>query len=153
MADELQLAITPPSEVVVSVTQSSPPVVQLSTASAPQVVTTYAVGPQGPQGPPGLNLPPNALPVATGPVNLGGNRLTGLSTPQVSTDAVNSAYLDARFAVLIDELKPGPITQTKATVDTDFALVSGFNAVSVGPVTIQVGKALTIPTNSTWVIL
>lgn len=150
MADELQLVITPPPEVAVQVTQSTPPVVQLSTTPTPGVITSYAVGPQGPPGP---TVPPNELPVATGPVNLGNNRLTGLSAPQVDTDAVNASYLDSRFAVLVDELKPGPITQTKATVDANFSLTSGYNGMSVGPVTIEPDRTVTIPVNSTWVIL
>lgn len=134
------LLITSPPEVVVEVTPTEPPV----------VLMTYAVGPQGPPGP---TVPPNQLPVATGTLDLGNNRLTGLSAPVSNTDAVNSTYLDSRFAVLIDDLKPGPITQTKATVSEDFALTSGFNGMSVGPVTIEAGKTVTVPVNSTWVIL
>lgn len=53
MADELELIVTPAPEVVVEVTTSDPPVVQLTTTSPPEVVTQYAIGPQGPPGTPG----------------------------------------------------------------------------------------------------
>jgi hypothetical protein len=48
MADELELIVTPAPEVVIQVTTSVPPVVQLTTTAQPQVVTQYAIGPQGP---------------------------------------------------------------------------------------------------------
>lgn len=51
MADELELVIAPPPEVVVEVTTSDPPVVQLTTQESPEIVTQYAVGPQGPTMP------------------------------------------------------------------------------------------------------
>ena len=53
MADELELIVTPAPEVVIQVTTSEPPVVQLTTTAQPQVVTQYAIGPQGPPGTPG----------------------------------------------------------------------------------------------------
>lgn len=53
MADELELIVTPAPEVIVEVTTSDPPVVQLTTTSPPEVVTQYAIGPQGPPGTPG----------------------------------------------------------------------------------------------------
>lgn len=51
MADELELIVTPSPEVVVEVTTSDPPVVQLTPTAQPQVITQYAVGPQGPAVP------------------------------------------------------------------------------------------------------
>lgn len=51
MADELELVVTPAPEVVVEVTTTDPPVVQLTATSPPEVVTQYAVGPQGPAAP------------------------------------------------------------------------------------------------------
>ena len=144
------ITITPPNEVTLQVTKGAAPTISLTATPLPEVVTSYAIGPQGPPGP---TVPPNALPTATGPLNLGGNRLTGLAAPSTGTDAVNSSYLDSRFTYLVDELKPGPITQTKASVTENFSLVTGFNGMSVGPVTINLGKTVTIPTGSTWVIL
>lgn len=48
MADELELIVTPSPEVSVQVTTSGTPVVQLMPTAPPQVITQYAVGPQGP---------------------------------------------------------------------------------------------------------
>ncbi len=51
MADELELIITPPPEVVVETNATDPPVIQLNAEASPAVVTAYAVGPQGPVTP------------------------------------------------------------------------------------------------------
>ncbi len=48
MADELELIITAPPEVVVETTTTEPPTLQLSVTQSPEIVTAYAVGPQGP---------------------------------------------------------------------------------------------------------
>ena len=48
MADELQLIVTQPPEVVVTVAATEPPVLQLTVAPPPEIVRTFAIGPQGP---------------------------------------------------------------------------------------------------------
>jgi hypothetical protein len=50
MADEVLLTVTPAAEVVVNVTATEPPVVQLTVAPTPEVVRSFAIGPQGPPG-------------------------------------------------------------------------------------------------------
>ena len=48
MADELQLIVTQPPEVVVTVAATEPPVLQLTVAPPTEIVRTFAIGPQGP---------------------------------------------------------------------------------------------------------
>ena len=39
------------------------------------------------------------------------------------------------------------------TIDADYSIASGSNAMSAGPITIDSGYSVTIPTGSTWVIV
>ena len=39
------------------------------------------------------------------------------------------------------------------TIDADYSIASGSNAMSAGPITISGGYSITIPTGSTWVIV
>ena len=48
MPDEVQLIVTPASQVAVTVTTAEPPVVQLTLAPAPEVIRSFVIGPQGP---------------------------------------------------------------------------------------------------------
>ena len=43
--------------------------------------------------------------------------------------------------------------QNQAIVTTSFTLTTGFNAESVGPITINSGVSVTIPSGQRWVIL
>jgi hypothetical protein len=43
--------------------------------------------------------------------------------------------------------------QNQAIVTTSFTLTTGFNAESVGPITINSGVTVTVPSNQRWVIL
>jgi hypothetical protein len=150
MPDELELVVTPPPEVVVEVVGADPPMVQLNSTPPPEVVTAYAVGPQGPEGP---KVPLNELPQATAPVDLAGFRLTNLGDPEEPQDAVTSAHLEQTLTTLVDNLKPGPINQSQALINENFSLSENYNGLSVGPVTISPTSTVTIPSNSTWVIL
>lgn len=47
----------------------------------------------------------------------------------------------------------GPITETKQTISQDLTLTTGYNGMSVGPVEIAAGYAVTVPANATWVVL
>ena len=39
------------------------------------------------------------------------------------------------------------------TIDADYSIASGSNAMSAGPITIDTGNSVTVPTGSTWVIV
>ena len=39
------------------------------------------------------------------------------------------------------------------TIDADYTIASGSNALSAGPITIDTGNSVTVPTGSTWVIV
>jgi len=39
------------------------------------------------------------------------------------------------------------------TIDADYSIASGSNALSAGPITIDTGNSVTVPTGSTWVIV
>ena len=46
----------------------------------------------------------------------------------------------------------GPILQSQQVIDKDFALDSGYNGLSVGPVEIAAGKTVEVPQSSTWIV-
>lgn len=43
--------------------------------------------------------------------------------------------------------------QHDRTITTDYAIPSGKNAVSVGPITVSTGKTVTVPTGSVWAVI
>lgn len=47
----------------------------------------------------------------------------------------------------------GPITETKQTISEDLTLTTGYNGMSVGPVEIAAGYAVTVPASASWVVL
>ena len=46
-----------------------------------------------------------------------------------------------------------PLYENTTTVTTSYTITSGSSAMSVGPLTINSGVAITIPSNSKWVVL
>ena len=46
-----------------------------------------------------------------------------------------------------------PLYENTRTVTTSYTITSGSSAMSVGPLTINSGVAITIPSNSKWVVL
>ena len=75
---------------------------------------------------------------------------TGNAGKYLTTDATNASW-----AVLDTDAN----TTTKGlyehehTIDADYSITSGNNAMSAGPITISSGYSVTIPTGSTWVIV
>ena len=47
----------------------------------------------------------------------------------------------------------GAIYENSQTITADYTITSGKNAMSAGPITIQTGASVTIPSGSTWVIV
>lgn len=47
----------------------------------------------------------------------------------------------------------GPIFATAAIIAADLTIPDGYNAFSVGPVTVSRGVTVTVPHNSTWKVL
>lgn len=47
----------------------------------------------------------------------------------------------------------GGFYETATTIATSYTITTNYNAMSVGPVTINTGVVVTIPTNSTWVVV
>jgi len=43
--------------------------------------------------------------------------------------------------------------ENSKTVTTDYTLTTNKNAISAGPITINTGKAVTIPSGSVWIVL
>lgn len=144
------ITITPPPEVVVTVSPSDPPTLELTVTQPPEIVEVIT---RGLQGPPGPLRPLNQITAPTGPVSLAGYPITDLGAPAAPTDAVNLDYVDTRFIELLEDIKPGPITQTKSTITENFSLEPDYNGISTGPVTISDGVTVTIPPNSTWIVI
>ena len=75
---------------------------------------------------------------------------TGHAGKYLTTDAS-----DASWATLDTDAN----TTTKGlyehehTIDADYSIASGSNALSAGPITIDTGYSVTVPTGSTWVIV
>lgn len=46
-----------------------------------------------------------------------------------------------------------PLYENTLTVTTSYTITAGSSAMSVGPLTINSGVAITIPSNSKWVVL
>ena len=75
---------------------------------------------------------------------------TGTAGKYLTTDAS-----DASWATLDTDAN----TTTKGlyehehTIDADYSITSGNNAMSAGPITISSGYSVTVPTGSTWVIV
>jgi len=101
---------------------SGPIVVRASSKS----VSVYAHrGEQGPAGPQGLQ----GATGATGPVGAtGAPGATGATGPQ------------------------GPVALNLQEINTNYTLPTGYNAYSVGPVSIATGILVTVPSGATWKI-
>lgn len=63
----------------------------------------------------------------------------------VHEDATNTAYADQMAS-------SNGIVLNKLTVATTFSIPSGYSAMSVGPITINSGVSVTVPSGSKWVV-
>jgi len=45
------------------------------------------------------------------------------------------------------------ILQSNASIGASFSITSGYNAMSVGPVTVASGQSVTVPSGSRWVVI
>jgi hypothetical protein len=46
-----------------------------------------------------------------------------------------------------------PFISTANTVSTSYTLTTGYNYMSVGPITVNSGVSVTVPTGVTWVVV
>ena len=64
---------------------------------------------------------------------------------------VNTALIDGGSN---SAFSPGvPIYENTQTVTADYTITSGTNAMSAGPISINTGVTVTVPTGSNWVIV
>lgn len=68
---------------------------------------------------------------------------TGVTANGVTATAVSSA----------DYQTTSGFYESSANVTSNFTITTGYNAMSVGPITINTGVIVTIPNNSTWVVV
>jgi len=80
--------------------------------------------------------------------------LTGTSTVFVTYPSEKSVYQDSNNTATAPQISAsnGLIVNNK-TVGANYSIPSGYAAMSVGPVTVSGGVAVTIPSGSRWVIL
>lgn len=92
---------------------------------------------------------PIASPTLTGtpaaPTASVGTNTTQLATTAfVNSEIANDAFLKAAG---------GSIVETVATISANYSITSGSNGLSAGPISINSGVTVTIPTGSTWAIV
>lgn len=92
---------------------------------------------------------PIASPTLTGtpaaPTAAVGTNTTQLATTAfVNSEIANDAFLKAAG---------GSIVETVATISANYSITSGSNGLSAGPISINSGVTVTIPTGSTWVVV
>jgi len=64
------------------------------------------------------------------------------------------ALTQIKSGALADDVVPtGLVNENQRTIDADYTIQTTMNALSVGPVSIDSGKTLTIPANSRYVVL
>jgi hypothetical protein len=62
-------------------------------------------------------------------------------------------YYDSFWTTLSGDSKTFPIQLNGQVISNDYAIPSGYNGVSAGPITIATGVIVTIPTGSAWSIV
>jgi len=80
----------------------------------------------------------------------------GLGTINFNTHGqVLGGITTAEQLSLNNDLRLGltPFLQMTQTISTDFSISSGYNALTVGPVTIGAGVTVTVPSGSNWTII
>ena len=97
------------------------------------------------------------LTVNGGDIILGGTgRIQGIDTVSLNTDAANKLYVDNAVAGggagAVGGGSDEIFYENDQTVTTSYTISTGKNAMTAGPVTVNTGITVTIPTGSAWVI-
>lgn len=89
--------------------------------------------------------------------------LNGPTTLALQTGGLDALTIDASQLVYIANLSVGSLAgsvsfedgifQVKNTISDDFTVSAGYNAESIGPVTVAPGKTVTVPSGSRWVVV
>lgn len=75
------------------------------------------------------------------------------TTDQIYTYAERTWKWNGEGWALIASGADGAITENKNTIATSYTLPAGYNGVSAGPITINSGVTITIPSGASWVIV
>ena len=80
---------------------------------------------------------------------------TGTLNVFVTYPAERSIYQDASTGTAYSPALAASngLTLNSATVAANYTIPTGYNAVSAGPITINSGIVVTVPSNSTWVVV
>ena len=84
--------------------------------------------------------------------------LNGATTLALQTGGLNAITIDSSQNVSIPKLAgtvaiSTGIFQVKNTIADNYTVSSGYNAESIGPVTVSPGKVVTVPSGSRWVVV
>jgi hypothetical protein len=84
--------------------------------------------------------------------------LNGPTTLTLQTGGLDAITIDANQNVSIAKLGGNVsistgIFQVKNTIADNYTVSNGFNAESIGPVTVAPGKTVTVPSGSRWVVV
>jgi hypothetical protein len=95
----------------------------------------------------------NGLTVSNGDITLSGTgRIQGVDTVSSSTDAANKAYVDNALSGVSSSVADGCIYENAQTISSNYTMTTNYSGHSVGPITINTGVTVTIPTGSNWVV-
>jgi hypothetical protein len=78
------------------------------------------------------------------------------STPATNATAVGTYYANLWLAIGGGATGSGGnqvFVENDQTVTSSYTITSGKNAMSAGPITVNTGVTVTVPTDSTWVIV
>lgn len=75
-----------------------------------------------------------------------------ISTAKLADNAVTAVKI-ADGAVTVDKITPSFITLNTKTISANYTLSTSYNGVSAGPITINSGVTVTIPSGSAWSIV
>jgi hypothetical protein len=86
----------------------------------------------------------------------GTGRIQGIDTVSAATDAANKSYVDAQVAAGGGATGGGSdevFYENDTNVTTNYTITSGKNALSAGPITVDTGVTVTVPSGSTWTVV
>ena len=81
--------------------------------------------------------------------------LTQVSTGGIKDGTIVDADINASAAISASKVNvPATIiAENKQVIDQNYSLSTGFNGASVGPVEVAATYAVTVPANTTWVVI